>query len=358
MPTAGPLAPCRSGLVTDQGRARETAVQEAEFPDNEASRVATLHGLGILDTPREDRFDRYARIAARSFDMPIALISLLDRERQWFKSAVGLDASETPREFSFCGHAILGDGVFEVRNARLDPRFRENPLVTGPPRIRFYAGAPLETRNGHKLGTLCVIDRVPHHMSDDEKTMLRNLADMVVEEIVRRGDSAVDRSTRVTHTLSGAEYFDSIPDQHGLSVLLFDIDDVLASHDDQGSGTSPGEIFAHLLHDHFPTAQSIAHIGHYHFCVALEPDEAFDEVRAIHRVCSDAKKLLCFAAGREFLTPFVGRLHYNTDRYASIDDMLVDADRMFLEHEPPPRPEASNVNRFLKRLIGGRKTIF
>lgn len=358
MPAAGPLAPCRSDLATGRERPRETAVQQAELPDNEASRVSTLHGLGILDTPREDRFDRYARIAARSVDMPIALISLLDRERQWFKSAVGLDALETPREFSFCGHAILGDGVFEVRNARLDPRFRENPLVTGPPRIRFYAGAPLETPNGHKLGTLCVIDRVPHHMSDDEKTLLRDLADLVVEEIMRRGDSAIDRSTRVTQTISGANYFQSIPDAHGLSVLLFDVDDVLASHDDRNSGTSPGEIFADLLHDNFPAAQSIAHIGEYHFCVALEPDEAFDEVRAINRVCSDAKKMLRFADGHEFLTPFVGRLHYNADRYASVSDMFVDADRMFVEHERLLLPDESEFERFLKKLLARRKTIF
>jgi hypothetical protein len=147
----------------------------------------------------------------------------------------------------------------------------------GPPRIRFYAGAPLKAPNGHRLGTLCVIDRIPRELSDDEKAMLTNLAEMVVGEIVRKVDAEADRFDRITHMISGTEFFDSIADERGCAVLLFDIDDVLASHDDDNSGTSPGEVFAHLLHDHFPTARSIAHIGDYHFCVSLGPDKVFDD---------------------------------------------------------------------------------
>jgi hypothetical protein len=333
-------------------------MQEAGLPENEASRIATLRGMGILDTLREDRFDRYTRITSRAFDMPIALISLIDGSRQWFKSAVGIDVNETPREVSFCGHAILGDDVFEVRNARLDPRFCDNPLVVGSPRIRFYAGAPLKAPNGHRLGTLCIIDRIPRELSDDEKTRLKNLADMVVGEIMRNVGPEADRSDRVTHTISGTEFFDSIADERGRWVLLFDIDDVLASHDDENSGTSPGEVFAQLLHDHFPTARSIAHIGDYHFCVSLGPDKVFDEVKAISRLCSDAKNLLCFAEGHQFLTPFVGRMQNDPDRYASGNDILVDAERMFLRHEREPIPHETDFKKFLKELIGWRKTIF
>ena len=333
-------------------------MQEAGLPKNEASRVVTLHSLGILDTPREDRFDRYTRVAARAFERPIALISLIDRRRQWFKSAVGIDIDETPREISFCGHAILGDGVFEVQNARLDPRFRDNPLVVGPPDIRFYAGAPLKAPNGHRLGTLCVIDSEPHQLSDDEKTTLTDLADMVVGEMLRGVDAEANRSDRVTHTIVGASFFKAIPDERGLSVLLFDIDDVLASHDDENPGLSPGEIFSHLLHDYFPTARSIARIGDYHFCVLLRLDETYDEVRAINRLCSDTQKLLCFADGHEFLTPFVGHLQYDPDGDASADDMLLDAERMFLRHERVPIPDGPDIKQFLKNLVSPRKTIF
>lgn len=333
-------------------------MQQARLPENEACRVAALHSLGILDTKSEGRFDRFTRITARIFDTPIALISLVDRHRQWFKAVEGLTCNETPRNISFCGHAILGDDVFEIRNARRDPRFRDNPLVVGPPRIRFYAGAPLRGPGGHKLGTLCIIDTVPRQLSDDEKNTLQNLADIVVDEITRFVDVEVDRSHRTAHTVTGTEFFDSIPEERGLSVLLFDIDDVLSSHDESNPGVSPGEVFTELLHDHFPTAQSIAHIGDYHFCVLLSENRDFDEVRAINRLCSNAKDLLRFADGHDFLTPFVGRIHCDSEKYASIDDMVRDADEMFLRHERPRSPEKTDIIRVAKALVGWRETIF
>jgi hypothetical protein len=245
-----------------------------------------------------------------------------------------------------------------VRNALLDPRFRDNPLVTGSPCIRFYAGAPLKAPNGHRLGTLCIIDSEPHQLSDDEKTMLKNLADMVVGEMTRHVDAETDRPDRVTQTISGATFFDSIPDEPGLSVLLFDIDDVLASHDDDNPRLSPGEVFSQLLHDHFPAAPSIAHIGDYHFCVLLRSDDSFDEIRAINRLCSDAKKLLCFADGHHFLTPFVGRIQRDSNKYAAVGDMLLEAEQMFLRHERQPKSDEADIKQFLKKLLGWRKTIF
>ncbi len=333
-------------------------MQEAGLPVNEASRVEALHSLGILDTPREDRYDRYTRIAARVFDMPIALISLVDRHRQWFKSTIGFDGNETPREISFCGHAILGNGVFEVRDAQHDPRFRDNPLVLQAPHFRYYAGAALRLPDGHPLGTLCVIDRVPRQLSDNEKAMLENLANVVVGEMTRQVDADAHRWGRVPRTTTGAKFFRGIPYERGLSVLLFDIDDVLASHDDANPETSPGDIFVQLLRDHFPTAASIAHIGDYHFCVLLKEDRKFDEVRAINRLCSDARHLLCFAEGHEHLTPFVGRIEYNSSKYTFIEDVLRDADRMFLSHERQPLSPRTNVKQVLKELVGWRKTIF
>jgi GAF domain-containing protein len=164
-------------------------MQEPRLPDNESARLATLHSLEILDTPRDERFDRFTRISTRIFDVPIAVISLVDRNRQWFKSTEGFEAKESPRSISFCGHAILGDDVFEIRNARRDPRFRDNPLVIDRPNIRFYAGAPLEAPNGHKLGTLCIIDKVPRQLSNEEKAMLKNLANMVVVEMTKLSDA-------------------------------------------------------------------------------------------------------------------------------------------------------------------------
>jgi len=153
-----------------------------EQPANEDQRLSALEQSQLLDTPPEERFDRITRLASRLFNVPIALVSLVDKDRQWFKSCYGLGVRETARDISFCGHAILGADAFIVENALNDHRFADNPLVTGEPSIRFYAGAPLEDRSGNRLGTLCLIDRKPRAFSAEDKHNLRDLADMVERE--------------------------------------------------------------------------------------------------------------------------------------------------------------------------------
>ncbi len=159
-------------------------------PPDEPARLSSLRELGVLDTPAEERFDRVTRIAQALFDVPIALVSLVDADRQWFKSHPGLDAAETSREISFCGHAIRGAEVFVVPDALRDERFSDNPLVVGAPEIRFYAGAPLSAPDGHKIGTLCLIDRKPREMSAGQRAALRDLADLVQGEIARTAERA------------------------------------------------------------------------------------------------------------------------------------------------------------------------
>lgn len=155
----------------------------AHLPANEAQRLASLHGLRILDTPPEDRFDRLTRLAQRLFRLPIALVSLVDKDRQWFKSRQGLDAQETARDAAFCAHAILDDGPFIVPDARLDDRFADSPLVTGDPHVRFYAGQPISAPDGSRVGTLCVIDRKPRRLGGSEREALRDLASLVEAEL-------------------------------------------------------------------------------------------------------------------------------------------------------------------------------
>ncbi len=148
----------------------------APFPPDESQRIQTLLRCHVLDTDPEPEFDDLTRIAAAICETPIALVSLLDRDRQWFKSHHGLDATETPRDQAFCGYAILADDPLVVEDASLDPRFVDNPLVTGPPHIRFYAGYPLKLSSGEALGTLCVIDVRPHSLSAQQLDTLRALA--------------------------------------------------------------------------------------------------------------------------------------------------------------------------------------
>ncbi|MBA1272945.1 PAS domain S-box protein [Stutzerimonas azotifigens] len=155
-------------------------------PQRELSRLAALLRYEILDTPDEDAFDDFTQLAAQFCGTPIALISLIDERRQWFKSRVGLEVSETPREISFCTHTIQGNDVFEVPDATRDPCFANNPLVTDAPDIRFYAGAPLTTPDGYNLGTLCVIDRKPRQLSDQQRDALERLGRQVIRLFEQR----------------------------------------------------------------------------------------------------------------------------------------------------------------------------
>lgn len=156
---------------------------EPPYPSNEDARIATLRELQILDTAPEERFDRITRITRVVFNIPIVLVSLVDRHRQWFKSRQGLDAPETPRNISFCGHAILGTTALVVPDAALDPRFADNPLVTGGPKVRFYAGHPLFARNGAALGTLCIIDSHSRDFGEADQKILTDLAKLVEREL-------------------------------------------------------------------------------------------------------------------------------------------------------------------------------
>lgn len=159
----------------------------AALPVDEAERLDALRRYALLDTGPEERFDRITRLGSRLLGVPICLVSLVDRDRQWFKSKVGLSACETSRDTAFCAHAILDDSPLVVLDARDDPRFCGNPLVTGAPHIRFYAGAPLVVPSGHRLGTLCAISDQPRQgFTAEEEAILRDLAAIAVDALELR----------------------------------------------------------------------------------------------------------------------------------------------------------------------------
>jgi diguanylate cyclase (GGDEF)-like protein/PAS domain S-box-containing protein len=151
----------------------------------EEVRVKALHALGILDTAQEDRFDRYTRLAAATFGVPIALISLVDTDRQWFKSGIGVDVCETPRSIAFCSHAVALDDLLVVPDTLLDERFATNPGVLGAPHVRFYAGQPVHSLDGQPLGTLCIADTRPRQLDEAGRRMLYDLAQLVQDELNR-----------------------------------------------------------------------------------------------------------------------------------------------------------------------------
>jgi len=160
-------------------------MQTASIPPNESARLTALHGLFVLDTLPAPRFERIGRIAQALFHVPIAITSLIDADRQWFKSHVGLDVDETSRDISLCAYTILQDQVFIVHDTFADVRFSDNPLVIGPPYIRFYAGVPLISADGHHVGAFAIIDTVPRTLDAEQSERLRELADIVSDELAR-----------------------------------------------------------------------------------------------------------------------------------------------------------------------------
>ena len=188
----------------------------APLPPDEPARLAALRAFGILDTPAEADYDDLARLAAGICDVPIALVSLVDADRQWFKARVGIDACETHRDLAFCAHALHSPDLFEVPDAAADARFRDNPLVTGEPHIRFYAGMPLTAPDGHRLGTLCAIDRTPRTLTPAQRDTLRVLARQVAAHMQLRKQAAELRASE--------ERFRGVVDGLAEGVVLLDRD--------------------------------------------------------------------------------------------------------------------------------------
>ncbi len=267
---------------------------EPGIPVDEEERIAALLGTELLDSSDEERFDRYTRLVRKLFDIPIVLVSLVDRERQWFKSRQGLEARETPRNISFCGHAILREEIFIVEDATKDERFHDNPLVTGEPNIRFYAGYPLATSSGHRLGTLCMIDRKPRRLDNDDIATLTDIGEMVAGEIGALWMANVDETTG----LSNRRAFNEVSARllalcrrngHAASLALVDMDDFKMINDNFGhsAGDQALCIFADALKEVFRESDFCARLGGDEFAVLLtgtdteQARQAFSRLRHI-----------------------------------------------------------------------------
>jgi PAS domain S-box-containing protein len=215
---------------------------------DEAGRLEALGALRLLDTPQEERFDRITRVVQAALDVPIALVSLVDADRQWFKSCQGLSVRQTPRSVSFCAHAIADEAIFEVPDARLDERFADSPLVTGAPHIRFYAGKPIHAPNGARIGTLCAIDRRPRSLDRRGRGALEDLAKWVELEIgVTQMSRAANELDRIRHHLA------SIVNAAGEAICAIDANGTIvlanATADRLLGWTGTG-----LVGEHFPSA--------------------------------------------------------------------------------------------------------
>lgn len=311
------------------------------LPINEATRLDTLRSLNILDTSAEERFDRLTRLAKRLFGVPIALISLVDADRQWFKSCQGLNATETPRDVSFCGHAILGDLIMMVPDALLDERFHDNPLVVGDPGIRFYAGCPLQVPNGSKLGTLCLIDVEPRTMDEGDLQLLRDLTRMAEQEIAAVQLATMDELTMLSnrrgfmalgqHTLSLCVRRMERP----ASLLYFDLDGFKAINDRFGhaEGDRALTAFAKLLTQTFRDSDVVGRLGGDEFA-ALLTDSADAECVVVIQRLQQAVDAYNQTSQRGYDIRFsVGDIAFEPTRHSSIDSLVADADTRMYERK-------------------------
>ncbi|HEX2255339.1 MAG TPA: GAF domain-containing protein, partial [Afifellaceae bacterium] len=204
-------------------------------------RLAALDRYDVLDTPKEEAFDRITRLTKKIFNVPIAAVSVVDGHRQWLKSCTGIDAAETPREHAFCSHTIQRSQPLIVPDATKDPRFAQNPYVIGEPHVRFYAGIPLETADGQRIGALCAVDTKPREMAPDEVEILSDLARMVMDELELRVLATTDS---LTGALSRRGFKDearratmlALRHHHDLSCVMFDLDHFKAVNDRFGHG--------------------------------------------------------------------------------------------------------------------------
>lgn len=302
---------------------------EPGTPANESARLNALHATGLLDTAAEQRFDRLTKLAADTLGAPIALISLVDDNRQWFKSVCGLDKTETSRATSFCSHAIKQPGLFVIEDALRDDRFRNNPLVTGEPHVRFYAGVPLRGRNQHMLGTLCVVDHHPRTLTTTQRQTLRLLGDIAEDEI-RRGDALgltsrdvlariyQDPATGLPNLNSLGQAVDACePDRAHRTVMLIrtallSLNSAVVSIDAQNESATAMRRCADLIRGVLPAGSTVAR-GTDEELVALIPPQSSAErlpryLAAIHdaiagaRLAGGAAQQLVVRSGASFST--------------------------------------------------------
>jgi PAS domain S-box-containing protein len=283
-------------------------VSAAPQPTDEAQRLARLRALAVLDTEPEPLFESFARLAAQIAGTPIALVSLIDEDRQWFLANLGLAGTrQTPRDIAFCAHAILGNGLMEVPDARDDPRFANNPMVVGQPGIRFYAGATLALPDGgQRIGTLCVIDHIPRHLSAAQRAQLGELSQAVVQALLlrerARGRATADAGATHSKLLGQVRALSSVLDRLPIAVSAWDRDqrNVYANAKvEQQFGRSAASLFGAHLSDVIGKDAYEAHHHHHEAVLAGRPQSFEAHVPRLNSVLPERVQLLPLATGSD-----------------------------------------------------------
>jgi diguanylate cyclase (GGDEF)-like protein len=334
------------------------------IPANEPSRLYRLAQTELLDTAHEERFDRIVRVARRLFGVPIALVSLVDENRQWFKSCIGIDATETPRDVSFCGHAILSDQVFVIPDATADKRFAANPLVTGAPHIRFYAGYPLDAGNGMRVGTLCVIDTKPRQFDAADQETLRDLGKIVEREMQSTLLTTIDELTGLSNRRAFLARGQQVLDvcrrlKTPVGILFFDMNDFKQVNDTFGHAEGDVALrnFARLLEASFRSSDIIARLGGDEFAVIL-PSAPPEEIARIIARFDAALARFNRDSGRGYdLRTSIGSADAGIAEPSDLSQLLAEADqRMYADkrrRKSEAVPRISVVSSGMGATTGG-----
>ncbi|GBG12620.1 diguanylate cyclase [Novimethylophilus kurashikiensis] len=342
---------------------------EAPIPENEKERIASLRRMLLLATPDEAIFNRITRIAQQFFNTQIVLISLLDENRQWFKSCVGLPVRETPRNISFCGHAIMQDDILVVEDALDDERFRDNPLVTGDPMIRFYAGRPLRNFEGHKVGTLCLIDPAPRTLNFSERLLLDDLGHLVedafvVRELKRRHQEVLDFADesirdsyldpmlniwnrRAITSILEQEKARSERDGNPFSILLLDLDRFKQINDTHGHLIGD-KVLASVTSLIVNTLRPYDHLGRFggeEFLVVLPNTSQQEAISVAERIRAHVAEQGAWVAGSQFgVTVSIGVMGWSPAVHAlELEKLLQGADDLLYASKRGGRNRVSAV---------------
>lgn len=303
------------------------------IPKNEEERLTSLYLADLLDTGSEERFDRLTRLAKKLFQVPVALISLLDRERQWLLACEGLGVRETPRNISFCGHAILQEGPFIVHDAVNDERFHDNPLVTGEPYIRFYAGYPVHLPDGAVAGTLCLIHSTPRPFNDEDIASLRDLAFIVEDEFKVTGLAMTDSLTGVANRRgfynTGEKRFRALTQtKTPFSLIFVDLDKFKPINDLWGhaEGDEVLKVFSAWVYEHLGPGDIAGRLGGDEFAILLAHQGRTDAFLQGLRKSVDAYN---GGSGKPYNINYsYGMLHSDPGRYPSLGEMLKESDEV------------------------------
>jgi diguanylate cyclase (GGDEF)-like protein len=307
-------------------------------PVDELLRLETLRNLKILDTDPEERFDRVTRLAKRIFGTEIALVSLVDSDRQWFKSYQGLEVTETPRDISFCGHAILGDQVMVVNDTHTDERFRDNPLVSADPSIRFYAGCPLSAPNGSKLGTLCVIDSKPRDIEEGDVALLEELGQLVEEELAMADMMHDDPVTGLSNSLGFsqvAEYLLAmcVRTKSPATLMLFRVanQNVITGFMGQEEGDRAAIEITQVLMANFRDSDIIGRMTHDAFAV-LMAGASLENVAVTRERIEQALEERNLRGEAEYeLDVEISAVPYDPDTHSDVNALINDAENILEE---------------------------